>query len=67
VRDRVERAGDYAHELTGSASRKITDVTGQSPDAWVLQFRRLVEQSPIRALVVAIAAGFVVGRVMRHG
>jgi ElaB/YqjD/DUF883 family membrane-anchored ribosome-binding protein len=67
VRGGVDRAADYAQELSGAASEKITDVTGRPPDEWARQLRQFVEQSPIKALVVAIAAGFLVGRVIRHG
>jgi hypothetical protein len=67
VRGSVDRATDYAQELTGVASEKITEVTGRPPDEWGRQLRQFVEKYPIKALVVAIAAGFLVGRVMRHG
>ena len=67
VRGSVDRATDYAQELTRVASKEITDVTGQPPEQWARQLRQFVEQSPIRALVVAIAAGFLVGRAIRHG
>ena len=67
VRGSVDRATDYAQELTGVPSEKITDVTGRPPGEWGRQHRQFVEQSPIKALVVAIAVGFLVGRGIRHG
>ena len=67
VQGSIDRATDYAQELTGVASEKITEVTGRPPDEWARQLRQFVEHSPIKALVVAMAAGFLVGRVTRHG
>jgi hypothetical protein len=67
VNDGVDRATDYAQEWTGAASEGISDVTGRPPADWARQVGQFVEQSPIKALLVAIAAVFVVGRIIRHG
>jgi ElaB/YqjD/DUF883 family membrane-anchored ribosome-binding protein len=67
VKDGVDRATDYAQEWTGAASEKISDVTGRPPAEWLRQVREFIEQSPVKALVVAVAAGFVFGRIVRHG
>lgn len=67
VRDGVARATDYAQELTGLASERITEVTGRPLDQWARQLRHFVEQSPLKALVVAIAAGYLLGRAVRRG
>jgi plasmid stabilization system protein ParE len=67
VRDGVDRANGYVQAWTGVASDAITDATGRPPEAWGRQLRRFVEQSPVKALALAIAAGVLVGRAMRHG
>jgi hypothetical protein len=66
VRDGVDRATGYAHHLGDVASGRIADMTGQPPEHWAQQLRHVVEQSPLKALGVAIAAGYLVGRVVRR-
>jgi hydroxypyruvate isomerase len=65
-RDGVDRATDYAHHLGDVASGRIADVTGQPPEHWARQVRHVVEQSPLKALGLAIAAGYLLGRTVRR-
>ena len=67
VRDGMDRAAGYAHHLGDMASERITDVTGQPPEHWAHQLRQFVEQSPLKALGLAIAAGYLLGRAARRG
>jgi hypothetical protein len=67
IRDGVERASGYARAWTGAAGETITDMTGRTPEAWARPLRQFVEQSPITALLLATAAGVLVGRAMRQG
>src|SRR5262245_23541273 len=66
VRDSVDQASDYAQELTDRASDRIADATGRNLEEWGRQLLAFVEQSPIKALVVAVAAGYLIGRVVRR-
>jgi hypothetical protein len=67
VRDGVDRATGYAHQLSDMATERIADVTGQPPEHWAKQMRHVVEHSPLKAMGLAIAAGYLLGRAVRRG
>ncbi len=77
VREGVERASEYAQDLseraservadfTGRAGDRLAELTGRPPEAWARELRRFVEHSPVKALAVAVALGYVLGRIVRR-
>ena len=66
VRGGLDRAAEYAEDLTDRASDRISDFTGRPLDVWARELRQFVEHSPIKALVIAVVSGYLLGRAVRR-
>ena len=67
VRDGLGRAADLAHDWSSKAEEQIADLTSHPPDAWTRQLRGFVEQNPLKSLLITIAIGYVLGKLLGHG
>jgi ElaB/YqjD/DUF883 family membrane-anchored ribosome-binding protein len=67
VRDGLGRAADLAHDWSSKAGEQIADITGRQPDAWTRQVRGFVEQNPMKSLLITIAIGYMLGKLLGHG
>lgn len=62
-----ERAQEYAEDWVGRARHQITEMTGRPPEEWTRQARTFVEDNPLKALLMAVGVGYVLGKVLGRG
>ena len=56
-------AGDFAHDARAGVER----FTGVDLDAWGSDIRRFVQERPLQAMLVTIAIGYVLGKILKRG
>ncbi len=82
ARDAAERAGSYAHasvsrlsdrahdvagDLAHDARAKVERFTGVDIDAWSADLRRFVQERPLQAILITVAVGYVLGKILKRG
>jgi ElaB/YqjD/DUF883 family membrane-anchored ribosome-binding protein len=82
ARDTAERAGSYAQASVSRLSDRAQDVagelmqdaragmerfTGRDLDAWSADLRRFVQERPLQAILVTVAIGYVLGKILKRG
>jgi ElaB/YqjD/DUF883 family membrane-anchored ribosome-binding protein len=82
ARDAAERAGSYAQASVSRISDRAHDVagdlahdaragverfTGVDLDAWSSDLRRFVQERPLQAILVTVAVGYVLGKILKRG
>ncbi len=82
ARDIAERAGSYAQTHVSRLSDRATDVagefaedareqlerfTGRNLDAWTSDVRRFVQDRPLQAILITVAVGYVLGKMLKRG
>ena len=60
----AERAGDYVSRRARDVGDQVERLTGRPADAWMREARRFVQDHPLRAVVLTIALGFVLGKLL---
>jgi ElaB/YqjD/DUF883 family membrane-anchored ribosome-binding protein len=81
ARDVAERAGSYAQGTVSRLSDRAQDVagefaedarvrlerfTGRNLDAWAADLRRFVQERPLQAVLVTVAVGYVLGKMLKR-
>ena len=81
ARDIAERAGSYASTSVSRLSDRATDVagdlaedareqlerfTGRNLDAWTSDVRRFVQDRPLQAILITVAVGYVLGKMLKR-
>jgi ElaB/YqjD/DUF883 family membrane-anchored ribosome-binding protein len=76
VEESLHRATDKAAQAANRASEKAADLnergrevydeTMDRADAWVEQARDYVREKPVQSVAIALAAGWVLGRILRR-
>ena len=81
ARDVAERAGSYAQTSVSRLSDRAQDVagdlaedarvqlerfTGRNLDAWTSDIRRFVQDRPMQAILITVAIGYVLGKIMKR-
>jgi hypothetical protein len=66
TQDVTDRVGEQISELADRAGHRIAELTGRPPEAWARSLQKFLEQSPLKALVIAVAVGYVFGRLVRR-
>jgi ElaB/YqjD/DUF883 family membrane-anchored ribosome-binding protein len=82
ARDMAERAGSYAQtsvtrlsdraqdaagDLAGDARAQVERFTGRNLDAWTADVRRFVQDRPLQAILITVAVGYVLGKMLKRG
>ena len=82
ARDLAERAGTYAQGSVSRLSDRATDVagdlaedarvrlerfTGRNLEAWTSDVRRFVQDRPLQAVLITVAVGYVLGKMLKRG
>lgn len=62
-----DRAQDVAGDLVGDAREQVERFTGRDIDAWTTDVRRFVQERPLQAVLVTMAVGYVLGKMLRRG
>lgn len=62
-----DRAQDVAGDLAGDAREQVERFTGRDIDAWTTDVRRFVQERPLQAVLVTMAVGYVLGKMLRRG
>lgn len=81
ARDMAERAGSYAQTGVSRLSDRAQDVagdlaedarahlerfTGRNLDAWTADMRRFVQDRPMQAILITVAVGYVLGKMLKR-
>ena len=82
ARETAERAGSYAQASVSRLSDRAQDVagdvfhearagverfTGRDLDAWSSDLRRFVQERPLQAVLVTVAIGYILGKIVKRG
>jgi ElaB/YqjD/DUF883 family membrane-anchored ribosome-binding protein len=67
VQARMTRASERAQDLAQDASDRVERLTGQSVESWIADARSFVRDRPLRAVVITVAIGFVLGKLVTRG
>lgn len=62
-----DRAHDVAGDLAHDARAKVERFTGVDIDAWSADLRRFVQERPLQAILVTVAVGYVLGKILKRG
>jgi ElaB/YqjD/DUF883 family membrane-anchored ribosome-binding protein len=63
--DVANRASDKAADL-GERGREVRDKTLDRADEWMEQARAYVREKPVQSVVIALGAGWLLGRLLRR-
>lgn len=81
AREMAERAGSYAQTSVSRLSDRAQDVagdfaedartqlerfTGRNLDAWTADVRRFVQDRPMQAILITVAIGYVLGKMLKR-
>ena len=81
AREMAERAGSYAQTSVSRMSDRAQDVagdfaedaraqlerfTGRNLDAWTSDVRRFVQDRPFQAVLITVAVGYVLGKMLKR-
>lgn len=81
ARDVAERAGSYAQTSVSKLSDRAQDVagdlaedariqlerfTGRNLDAWTSDVRRFVQDRPMQAILITVAIGYILGKMLKR-
>ena len=61
-----DRAQDVAGDLVGDARTQVEKFTGRDVDAWTSDVRRFVQERPLQAMLVTVALGYVLGKMLKR-
>ena len=82
ARDAAERAGSVAQErmsrwsgraqhvageLADDAREQVERFTGRDVNAWTRDLRTFVQERPLQAVLVTVAIGYVLGKMLKRG
>jgi ElaB/YqjD/DUF883 family membrane-anchored ribosome-binding protein len=62
-----DRAQDVAGELAEDARVRLERFTGRNLDAWTADVRRFVQDRPLQAILITVAVGYVLGKMLKRG
>lgn len=62
-----DRAQDVAGDLAGDARAQVERFTGRNLDAWTADVRRFVQDRPLQAILITVAVGYVLGKMLKRG
>ena len=60
------RAQDVAGDLVDDARAKVERFTGRDIEAWTTDLRRFVQERPLQAMLVTVAVGYVLGKILKR-
>jgi ElaB/YqjD/DUF883 family membrane-anchored ribosome-binding protein len=62
-----DRAQDVAGDLAEDARVRLERFTGRNLDAWTSDVRRFVQDRPLQAVLITVAVGYVLGKMLKRG
>jgi ElaB/YqjD/DUF883 family membrane-anchored ribosome-binding protein len=62
-----DRAQDVAGDLAEDARVRLERFTGRNLDAWTSDVRRFVQDRPLQAILITVAVGYVLGKMLKRG
>jgi ElaB/YqjD/DUF883 family membrane-anchored ribosome-binding protein len=62
-----DRAQDVAGDLAEDARVRIERFTGRDIDAWTTDLRNFVKERPLQAVLITVAVGYVLGKILKRG
>lgn len=64
VQSRLDRVSDRAQDLARDAGARVERLTGRPVESWTRDVPRLVREYPVQAILVAMALGYVLGKLV---
>ena len=61
-----DRAQDVAGDLVNDARVQVEKFTGRDVEAWTSDLRKFVRERPLQAVLVTVAVGYVLGKILRR-
>ena len=61
-----DRAQDVAGDLAEDARVQLERFTGRNLDAWTSDVRRFVQDRPMQAILITVAIGYVLGKMLKR-
>jgi ElaB/YqjD/DUF883 family membrane-anchored ribosome-binding protein len=61
-----DRAQDVAGDLAEDARVRLERFTGRNLEAWASDVRRFVQDRPLQAVLITVAVGYVLGKMLRR-
>ena len=61
-----DRAQDVAGDLAEDARAQLERFTGRNLDAWTADVRRFVQDRPMQAILITVAVGYVLGKMLKR-
>ena len=61
-----DRAQDVAGDLAEDARVQLERFTGRNLDAWTSDVRRFVQDRPMQAILITMAIGYVLGKMLKR-
>ena len=62
-----DRAQHMAGELADDAREQVERFTGRDVNAWTRDVRTFVQERPLQAVLVTVAIGYVLGKMLKRG
>lgn len=62
-----DRAQDVAGDLAEDARVRLERFTGRNLEAWTSDVRRFVQDRPLQAVLITVAVGYVLGKMLKRG
>jgi len=62
-----DRAQSVAGDLAEDAREQVERFTGRKVDAWADDLRRFVQDRPLQAVLITVAVGYVLGKLLKRG
>lgn len=63
----AHRATRYVQDRLDRADDRILDMTGRPLESWTEDMKDYIRQHPIQAALVAVGAGYVLGKLLSRG
>lgn len=61
------RASDVAGDLMDDARQKVERFTGRDIEAWTDDVRSFVQKRPLQAVLITVAVGYILGKMLKRG
>jgi ElaB/YqjD/DUF883 family membrane-anchored ribosome-binding protein len=62
-----DRAQNVAGDIAEDARVRLERFTGRNLDAWTSDVRRFVQDRPLQAVLITVAIGYVLGKMLKRG
>jgi ElaB/YqjD/DUF883 family membrane-anchored ribosome-binding protein len=64
AQEMADRAGSYVQERAREAGDQVERLTGRSLESWTREASHFVREHPLRAIVLTVGLGFLLGKML---